>query len=111
MTPNKVFLGHEMCMPIDLVMGLPSEADGVCRTHSDYLNQLQRDSAEPFQLARKHLRDSAERRKRSYDIKVKPEQFAVGDWVYYHYPRRYQSRRSEERRVGKECRSRWSPYH
>ena len=24
---------------------------------------------------------------------------------------RYRSRRSEERRVGKECRSRWSPYH
>ena len=23
----------------------------------------------------------------------------------------YGSRRSEERRVGKECRSRWSPYH
>src|SRR5256885_7437327 len=27
------------------------------------------------------------------------------------YPHRYQERRSEERRVGKECRSRWSPYH
>ena len=24
---------------------------------------------------------------------------------------RYASERSEERRVGKECRSRWSPYH
>src|SRR5690606_40061752 len=24
---------------------------------------------------------------------------------------KYQYRRSEERRVGKECRSRWSPYH
>ena len=23
----------------------------------------------------------------------------------------YKGRRSEERRVGKECRSRWSPYH
>ena len=23
----------------------------------------------------------------------------------------YKTRRSEERRVGKECRSRWSPYH
>ena len=23
----------------------------------------------------------------------------------------YRSKRSEERRVGKECRSRWSPYH
>ena len=30
--------------------------------------------------------------------------------VYKHkYP--YDWRRSEERRVGKECRSRWSPYH
>src|SRR2546426_12564115 len=27
------------------------------------------------------------------------------DGLEYHYPR------SEERRVGKECRSRWSPYH
>ena len=25
--------------------------------------------------------------------------------------RRLQNKRSEERRVGKECRSRWSPYH
>ena len=25
--------------------------------------------------------------------------------------REYKGRRSEERRVGKECRSRWSPYH
>ena len=25
--------------------------------------------------------------------------------------RQYQATRSEERRVGKECRSRWSPYH
>src|SRR2546430_16309378 len=27
------------------------------------------------------------------------------------YPHRRGSTRSEERRVGKECRSRWSPYH
>jgi len=26
-------------------------------------------------------------------------------------PMTYMNRRSEERRVGKECRSRWSPYH
>ena len=31
----------------------------------------------------------------------------VIDWGKY----QYQSSRSEERRVGKECRSRWSPYH
>ena len=28
-----------------------------------------------------------------------------------HYPTAAVIRRSEERRVGKECRSRWSPYH
>ena len=31
--------------------------------------------------------------------------------VSRHYPAIESSRRSEERRVGKECRSRWSPYH
>src|SRR5258708_33657018 len=29
----------------------------------------------------------------------------------YDLPFYYQGHRSEERRVGKECRSRWSPYH
>src|SRR5437764_15352509 len=29
----------------------------------------------------------------------------------YYFTRRHASNGSEERRVGKECRSRWSPYH
>ena len=29
----------------------------------------------------------------------------------YHFPVHDNAMRSEERRVGKECRSRWSPYH
>src|SRR2546421_2862774 len=32
-------------------------------------------------------------------------------WGLYHYRVDYPEMRSEERRVGKECRSRWSPYH
>src|SRR3712207_1402095 len=31
--------------------------------------------------------------------------------VWYGMPKRAKLLRSEERRVGKECRSRWSPYH
>src|SRR2546427_8544605 len=34
-------------------------------------------------------------------------QFCLADGQNLHYA----GRRSEERRVGKECRSRWSPYH
>ena len=33
----------------------------------------------------------------------------VGLGAYFHFNNN--QRRSEERRVGKECRSRWSPYH
>ena len=36
-------------------------------------------------------------------------------WTFYDFldfkRRPYDDNRSEERRVGKECRSRWSPYH
>ena len=92
LSPNKLFLGHEVRMPIDLVMRLPAEETVLRESPDDYVARLQRDSAEAFHLARKHLRASGERRKRYYDIKVKPEQFSVGDWVFYHYPRRYQSK-------------------
>ena len=34
-----------------------------------------------------------------------------GDRILAALPEKVSSKRSEERRVGKECRSRWSPYH
>ena len=37
-------------------------------------------------------------------------QIEMKDWYAFRDPRQYYYR-SEERRVGKECRSRWSPYH
>ena len=36
--------------------------------------------------------------------------YPLATTVYYSFFEYYRSR-SEERRVGKECRSRWSPYH
>src|SRR3989454_2375422 len=35
----------------------------------------------------------------------------MADWFDHHLPEEKAPERSEERRVGKECRSRWSPYH
>ena len=32
-------------------------------------------------------------------------------WIYRYDDKTIAKNRSEERRVGKECRSRWSPYH
>ena len=39
------------------------------------------------------------------------EHFVPGEKLYYRDNYMNNSIRSEERRVGKECRSRWSPYH
>ena len=38
------------------------------------------------------------------DLYALPNNVTADNTIYYGY-------RSEERRVGKECRSRWSPYH
>ena len=92
MSPNKLFLGREVRMPIDLVMGLPPEESLKGMDTHEYLIKLHQDASESYQLARKHLRANAERRKKAYDVRVKTEQFNVGDWVYYYYPRRFQSR-------------------
>ena len=35
----------------------------------------------------------------------------IGKSTLYYYFKSKEDIRSEERRVGKECRSRWSPYH
>ena len=77
-TPNKLFQ-HEVRKPIDLVMGLPPEEPKEGMTTGDYLINLYQSSAEAYQLARKHLRANAERRKKEYNVKVKVEEFKVGN--------------------------------
>ena len=55
---------------------------------------------------KKYNKNNKEKRRetyRKYDAKRIANKTA---WVYQN-----KDKRSEERRVGKECRSRWSPYH
>ena len=51
------------------------------------------------------VQDDAEKTQRMYEIQEAYE--CLGD----EKSRKEYDKRSEERRVGKECRSRWSPYH
>ena len=46
-----------------------------------------------------------------YDILKEPEKAKRYIGYLPEHPPLYMDMRSEERRVGKECRSRWSPYH
>jgi len=92
MSPNKLFLGHEVRMPLDVIMGLPLEEASIYNTPHQYLAKLQENMTEAYEIARRRLRVCAERRKKYYDASVKTQTFRVGDWVYYHYPRRFRSR-------------------
>ena len=44
-------------------------------------------------------------------LEIKRDEVAITHWAGKIYLKTEDFIRSEERRVGKECRSRWSPYH
>jgi len=46
-----------------------------------------------------------------FDEKIRIDEQMMRALVDFHVKAGVQGLRSEERRVGKECRSRWSPYH
>jgi len=91
-SPNRLFLGRETRMPLDLIMGLPADECRRGQTTDEYVQNIQTQMEVCYETARKHLRAAAERRKATYDINVKKTDLSVGDWVWYHYPRRYKNR-------------------
>ena len=91
-SPNRLFLNRELRMPLDLIMELPSEASSHGLSTDEYVARMRQDAEKSYAMAREHLRVAAERRKATYDIRVKEVAFTVGDWVWYWYPRRYQGK-------------------
>ena len=77
-------------MPLDLVMDIPPDHEAENESYGDYVREMRDTAEQAYEIAPKHLDVAAERRKATYDIRVKKMEFAVGDWVWYWYPRRYQ---------------------
>jgi len=72
-TPNRLFLGREVSMPLDVLLKLPADE----RSPNEFVQSMQEKTADVYHLAREHLKVSAERRKAFYDIKAKDVQFQV----------------------------------
>lgn len=88
-SPNMLFLGRQVTTPLDLIMDLPpSDQSSDCKDYDDFVQRVRHRITGAYQIAREHLRKNAERRKSSYDIRVREQKFQVGDWVWYYYPRR-----------------------
>ena len=91
-TPNYLVFGRENRMPIDVVLASDSDPKPNLASESEYAAELVDRLRTAHQQARECLKRSAETRKRSYDLKVKPVEFEVGQWVYYLYQRRFKGR-------------------
>ena len=90
-SPNKLMLGRECRAPIDLVLGTLGDSN-INISYNEYVKQMQERMLYCYESVRSHLSVAAERRKRSYDMSVRPKQFQVGQKVLYYYPRRYRFR-------------------
>lgn len=91
-SPNRLFLGKENRLPVDLVYGAVVDDARERYTADEYINKLMMRSVDDFELVRKHLGKAADTRKARYDIGVKQEAFAPGAKVWYYCPRRYKGR-------------------
>jgi len=91
-TPNMMVFGRENRAPADLVFNSVQGESERYDSPDDYVFELQTKLREAHHLARGHLRVAAERRKETYDIKVKRTTFNVGQWVWYLIPRKFVGR-------------------
>ena len=91
-TPNMLVFGRENRAPADLVLNSVQGESEQYDSIDNYVLELQSKLREAHQLARSHLRTTAERRKETYDTKVKRAIFDVGQWVWYLVPRKFVGR-------------------
>ena len=87
-SPNHIMYGRECRAPIDLVLGTMHDNNNTF-SYNQFVQQLQEKMMYSYERVRKHLGIAAERRKRTYDMSVKPKQFEIGQRVWYYYPQRY----------------------
>ena len=84
-SPNFLHFGREVRAPIDLILETPS-TDG--HTVMEYADAVAEHIRQAYTLVREQLGVQAERRKKYYDMKLKPCSFRVSDWVWLYTPRR-----------------------
>ena len=71
---------------------VPPDAEIEYRSYPNFTAERLRVKRESYALVRKHLGVAAERMKDRYDMRVRPDAFSIGQWVWYYSPRRYRGR-------------------
>jgi len=86
-TLNRLVFGREMRYPNELMyLGVEDKSMDE-KSYSDFVEDQKRNFPDVFDRARESLGFNAERSKKRYDMRVRPNVYVVGDWVYYFCPR------------------------
>jgi len=93
-SPNFLVLGRDVRTPLDVVLNLPV-AEGEATNYDDYVSKLEERLRYAYSVVKSHLGCAAERAKKYYDLRVKRQRYAPGDWVYYYNPRHFRGRQDK----------------
>jgi len=99
-SPNFLLFGHEVRAPIDLVLGdIAEEESPGNRTYGDFVADRRKTMLSAYSLTRETLGRCALRAKDRYDLRVRPAEYQVGEWVWFFCPRRYTGRTPKWQRL------------
>jgi hypothetical protein len=98
-SPNFLMFGKETRAPVDVMFGLDELEKEDHQSYDEYAEHKIEIMRKAYQFAREHLGTSAERSKRNYDMRVRPNRYEVGQWVFYYCPRRFPRRSPKWQRM------------
>ena len=91
-TPNFLTLRRDTRAPLDIVLGQPKEETDLCDSHDSFIADQQERMRIAYAAARENLRRCAERRKKTYELRVRKQKIKSGAWIWYYYPRHWTGR-------------------
>ena len=87
-SPALLFLGREVRLPLDLLVGCPPPEAQTDRNYHEYVDRLQNDLHRIHEIARQKLLSASDRQKRNYDHRKHIIDFPPGSPVLLHSNRR-----------------------
>ena len=81
-TPFYLMFGREASIPADLMYGAPPDSEQAPASYSEFVNDQQSRLRESCHLTHTALQHHAQRRKKAYDLRTKPNSYPVGSWVW-----------------------------
>lgn len=73
--------GRQPTLPVDLILGTNPSSTEICKTHSEYVQNLRQRLHESYALTAENAKKSAERNKLRFDAKVRAAELIEGDRV------------------------------